>query len=301
MAIRRFKLASDNHPAFGYATIDEISRGGDFFLETGWTPQAAIVSIAQQFNLEAEFVPTSDAILLHLSQVTPGGKVYDINDNVGVAGGSATTIDAFTPTSVLSLTNQEMVFPRTWYLNTSSSGEADQVTLTVGDLVSETDLYAITHPDGEVEGGSILYFGLGTDVSATYGLDPGTRWETATGVTASDDIAEMVFVDGDQVEGDIYYYYQSYGGGAYDMIVTDDGDLHIQFYTPVDTSVQSLMFLIIERMGEPFVIVRMTDENGNESDPFEPVMDDDGTEHRGLWVRCGNIPKGDMMISYYIV
>ena len=302
MAIRRFTLAADNHPAFGFVKIDEISRGGDFFIETGWTPQAAIVALAQQFNLAHEFVPYSGSILYRLEQTTPGAKTYNIFDNIGISGGSAATISSFEKTSVISVAGSEIVSSRTWNLFTTSAGEADQVVFQVGDLTAETDLYAIVHDDDEVDG-NIIYFGAGTDVSATYDLDPGTRWETATSVTVADNIAEMIFVDGTQIEGDIYsiYYEGGYGGGEYDMIVNEDGTVHIQFVNPIDTGSQNLMFVIFERAGEPFVTVKMLNEDETEADPFEILVDEDGTEHRGVRCVCGNIPKGDMMVSYYIV
>jgi hypothetical protein len=288
MALRRFTLAIDNHPAFGFATIEEISRSGEFQLETGWTPQAAIVSLAQQFNLPPEFIPTSGAMLYRLDQASPGGKVYDIYDNIGITGGTAATISIFEHVGVVSPVIEEMVTPRAWYLDTSVTGEADQVTLTVDELSGETDLYAISHGDDEVEG-ELLFFGVGTDVSVAHDLPAGTMWETATSIPADANIAEMVFVDGIQVEGDIYY--GAYG--AYDMTVVE-GTVYISFVTPIDTGVQSLMFGIFDRLGEPIIHVR-------ETNPFEIQIDEEENEHRGVMVTFENFPKGDTILSYYIV
>jgi hypothetical protein len=281
MAIRRYLKASDNSPAYGHAIVDDIQGTGEFQLPIEWTraPQDGIVTFAQSFNLPPEFVPYSGGILRTLSQ-TGMTTVYDIQETVAAA--TATTIGGCDYASVIHPTLMETIKQGAWNLTTSVAGAADQITLTMEEFVAEDPLYAIVHQDGEVQG-NLTYFGTGTDVSSSYGLGPGYRWSVPTSLTSDDDIAEMVFVDGIQIIGDIYDYYQHYGGGAYDMFQMDDGTVEFLLVDPV-LGATTLFFAIFIRVPEPRINIR-----------YEDPFDEDG-----VWIEYFSIPKGDMVISYYI-
>ena len=281
MAIRRYTKASDNSPAWGYAIIEDIQGTGVYKLPMEWTrpPQDGIVAFAQVFNLPPEFVPTSGGLLRTLVRTSPT-TIYDIKETTAAAAG--TTIGATKYTSIIHPTEMRQVHHGAWRLTTSATGAADQVTIEVGEFVADTKLYAIVHDDDEVEG-NLAYFGTGTDVSSSHGLTTGYRWSIPTSLTAGDDIAEMVFVDGVQIVGDIYDYYQHYGGGAYDMFEMDDGTVEILLVDP-SLSPHTLFFAIFIRVPEPRINIR-----------FEDPFDDDG-----VWVEYFDIPKGDIVVSHYI-
>ena len=281
MAIRRFQKAIDNSPAFGFAIVDEIQGSGVFQLPIEWScpPQDGYVGFAQAFNLPPEFVPTSGATLRTLSRTTPT-TIYNIKE--AVAAATATTISAVKYISVIHPTLMRIVHHGAWQLTTSGSGAADQVTMLMKEFVANATLYAVVHDDGEVQG-NLTYFGTGSDVSVAHSLVAGTRWSLPTSLTVGDDIAEMVFVNGVQVSGDLYDYRYSYGGGAYDMFRMDDGTIEIQFVNPV-VAPTTLFFAIFIRVPEPRINIRY-------EDPFD---------ENGVWIEYFNIPKGDIVISYYI-
>jgi hypothetical protein len=289
MALRRFRLASDNHPAYGYIVIDEISRSGEFQIETwGWTPQAAIVSLAEQFRLPSEFVPTSGSTLYRLQM--EGNQysllTYDTSEGTPISLSLLKYVSVIEPVSMCFVP----------IINMYAVGDASGVTsIELATSGLSDAMWAIAHDDDFVEGG-VLYFDNGTDVSVTYGLDPGTRWETATSIPSDANIAEMVFVDGAQVEGDIYY--GEYG--SYQMFIVE-GAVHIQFVTPIDMRVQTLMFVIFDKVGEPIIHLKMRNADGSDADPFEVQIDKDGDEHQGVMVTYENFPKDNATISYYIV
>jgi len=284
MAIRRYKLATDNHPAAGYATIDDIQGSGEFFMELGWTPQAATVSLAKQYMTQPEYVPTSGALLCSLSQDAPASQSYDILEfNLGAA---PTTVSALTYTSVYAwnITGvSNFINMNTWTLLSSVSlTEADKISFSVKDFTAVNALLLVTDPVDTVKG-KPLYAGFGTDVSASFGLPALTKFSVIGGVTELTEVAEMVFVDGIQLSGDIYDYDYHYGTGAYDMTV-ENNILYIQFRTPVDPA-SLAFFIIFLRTPQPELRVRY------ENDPFEDT---------GLWLVYNNLPKGILRFNYYV-
>ena len=51
MAIRRYTLAADNTPEFGYFETDEMAGSGEYFYETSFTPQGVMLAFAQQVGV----------------------------------------------------------------------------------------------------------------------------------------------------------------------------------------------------------------------------------------------------------
>lgn len=280
MAIRRYKLATDNHPAAGYATIDDIQGSGEFFLELGWRPQAATVSLAKQYITPAEYIPTSGTTLYLLDQVAPLGQVYDIKEfTIGMA---ATTVSAFTYTSVFRYDVSYMINRNAWTLLATATDEADQVSLSVKDVKNDSYLVLLSDPDGTVEGHP-LYNGSGSDVSASFSLPARTKYLVLGGVTELTEVAEMVFVNGVQLQGDIYDYYYYYGTGAYDMTV-ENNNLYITFATALSAT-DMVYFMVFLRTAQPELRVRY------ETDPFEA---------NGLWLVYNNLPKGILRFNYFV-
>lgn len=280
MAIRRYKLATDNHPAAGYATIDDIQGSGEFFMELGWKPQAATVSLAKQFMTPAEYIPTSGTTLYVLEQTAPLSQNYDIKEfNTTIP---PATVSSFQYTSVYRLSLNDMVNRNAWSLLSAVSDEADQVSLSVLELKNDQYLILLSDPNGTVEGHPI-YNGFGIDVSATFGLPALTKFQIMGGVTELTEVAEMVFVNGVQLQGDIYDYDYYYGTGAYDMTV-ENGILYITFATPIDL-LDLAYFIVFLRNPQPELRVRY------ESDPFED---------NGLWLVYNNLPKGILRFNYYV-
>lgn len=280
--IRRYLKSSDNAPAWGFAIIDDIQGSGVFKLPIEWTraPQDGIVTFAQAFNLPPEFIPTSGSTLYTLAQ-TGTNTIYDIKDTDATA--AVATISGIKYTSVLHPTSMRLVNQGAWRLTSSGAGAADQVTMSIAEYAAVDPLYAFVHDVGMIQG-NMAYFGGGTDVSATYSLATGTRWSLPTSLTAADDIAEMVFADGEQIVGDIYDYQYSYGGGAYDMFKMEDGTVEIQLVDPV-VAPTTLFFALFIRVPEPRINIR-----------FEDPFDEDG-----VWIEYFDIPKGDIVVSYYIL
>lgn len=290
MAIRRYKLAIDNHPAAGYATIDDIQGSGEFFVDIGWKPQAATVSFAKQYVLPPEFIPYEGSHLYLLVQDAPLSRTYDILDFTSIAGfpGVPTSLGVNQYTNLfyfdfLSGTNSYFVNPNSWNMFSSgATASADKISLNVADFAPVQFLFLISNPLDVVKG-DLLYFGSGADVSATYGLPPLTKFEIIGGVEALTDIAEMIFVKGEQWVGDIYDYYYHYGTGSYDLTV-EDGTLYIQFNSPLDPD-WPYFFLIFNKFPQPEIKVRY------ENDPFE---------ENGFWVVYNNLPKGILRFNYYV-
>lgn len=282
MAIRTFELAIDNHPVYGYATVEEISGSGVFRIRTGVRRiQAATLAIAEQYPLPHEFIPSADSTLYTLSE----NSATEFAIQTHAITPAPATVPSTSRGTVLDAT-VPVVLPSNggWVTTDSPPGEADLVTLAVGDMSGDT-LYLITHNDYLVDA-KLVYVGGGTDVSATYGLPTGSRFKLMEGVTKADDLAEMVFVDGVQLVGDIYNYEYEYGEGAYKLIFTELLELHAQLTTAVDTVTQALTFFVFSRMPRPMLRVRA-------NDPFS-IYDGEW----GVWVEYFNIPKGDMVFNY---
>jgi len=284
MAIRRYKLAIDNHPAAGYATIDDIQGSGEFFMELGWHPQAATVSLAKQYFTPAKFIPISDSKLYVLLQTAPGALSYNINTCTTVP--AATDVSSLTYSSLFNWSissRSNFINTNSWHLysNISPTG-ADQAILYVNDFTAYMTLLLLSHPDDFIDG-ECIYSGFGSDVSVTYGLPALTKFELLSGVSSLSEIAEMVFIDGDQVTGDIYDYDYSYHTGAYFLSIESDV-LYLQFYTPVSPA-ELAYFMVFRRQPEPELRVRY------ESDPFED---------NGLWIVYNNLPKGTLIFNYFV-
>jgi hypothetical protein len=284
MAIRTFQLAIDNHPVYGYVPVPNISGTGVLRLKTGVRRvQAAMVAFAEQYSLPHEFLPSSGASLNVLTQSDPTTYAIETAE-ISPAGATISVLDH---ASVIYETAPALI-PHQGFQLTASSGEFDGLTMLTKEYTAATTLYLITHATAEVRG-PLSYFGEGTDVSATYSLDTGTRFLLMTGVTRDDDLAEMIFVDGTQLTGDVYDYHYNYGTGNYQLIYTDDFELHVQFAAPVDTSTSHLRFAVFERTPRPMIRVR-------ENEPF--VIDEDGDY--GVWIEYFNIPKGDMYFNCWL-
>ena len=284
MAIRRYTKASDNAPAWGYAVIDEIQGTGVFKLPVEWTraPQDGIVCFAQAFNLPPEFVPTGGSRLYILSRTAPGGIIYDIG--TCTIPSATTGVSVIENATVITPNDQIIIPPQAWYyITTGLPTSPSRIELYTKEFTGEATLYAITHTSQVVKA-PMVYFGAGDDVSASHGLATGTRWSIGISMPEDANIAEMVFVDGEQIVGDTYDYYQSYGGGAYDMFRMDDGTIEIQLVDPVNVSTTTLFFALFRRYAEPRINIR-----------FEDPLDEDG-----VWIEYFDIPKGDIVISYYI-
>lgn len=280
--MRRYKLATDNHPAAGYATIDDIQGSGEFFMELGWKPQAATVSLAKQFMTPAEYIPTSGVSLYILEQNAnaPLGQIYDIKEST--TGYPGTTVSALNYTSLFRMDNNDMISPNAWSLLATATDMADQVSLSVKEFKSDTSLILLSDNYGVVEG-QLVYSGIGSDVSAVFGLPALTKFQILGGITELTEVAEMVFVNGEQVQGDIYDYYYYYGTGAYDMTV-EDGILYITFASALNVT-DLLYFMVFLRKSQPELRVRYEDE------PFDD---------NGLWLVYNNLPKGILRFNYYI-
>lgn len=285
MAIRTFELAIDNHPVYGYYRVTDIGGSGVMRVNTGVRRiQAATVAIAEQYSLPPEYIPMSGATVHRLLQKVD--NFYDIFSRSQAP--VPATIPAHINATVIHPTEMKVVSPQAWYLYTSTSpgDPADEVVFISQEYsVSMPAMFAITHPQAEVRG-DLVYFGQGSDVSFIYGLPPGSRFNLMSGVTEDDDLAEMVFVDGLQTEGDIYYYDESYGEGAYRLIFTEGLDLEVLFSTPVDTTMVTLDFAVFRRMPRPMLRVRA-------DDPFSLYEG-----NNGVWLEYFNIPKGDMTFNF---
>lgn len=284
MAIRRYKLAIDNHPVAGYATIDDIQGSGEFFMEIGWEPQAATVSLAKQYMTPEEYIPTSDAKIYYLGQSSPGSQDYDIYNFL--TSPTAATVSALTYNSIYTLNlsgDSNYIRNNSWYLNSNISLSAvDQVVFSVKDFTSKTTLLLLNDQYNVIDGHP-LYAGYGIDVSVSFGLPALTKFLLYTGIDSLSEIAEMVFVDGIQIEGDIYDYDYSYHTGAYYLTIESNA-LYLQFITPLDP-LSMAFFMVFRRQSEPEIRVRY------ESDPFEET---------GLWIVYNNLPKGTLRFNYYV-
>lgn len=284
MAIRTFQLAIDNHPVYGYVPVPNISGSGVLRLKTGVRRvQAAMVAFAEQYPSHHEYIPSSGASLYLLSQDI--STTYQIAE--ATIPSALTEISVFDNATVVHATTPSIVPPPGYQFSVGNVGP-NGISLLTKELTAISTLYMITHPISEVRG-PLSYFGAGTDVSATYSLAAGTRFRLMTGVTRDDDLAEMIFVDGTQITGDVYDYHYNYGTGSYQLIYTDDFELHVQFATPIDTSTSYLRFAVFERTPRPMIRVR-------ENDPF--VLDEDGDY--GVWIEYFNIPKGDMYFNCWL-
>jgi len=284
MALRRFTLATDNHPAYGYATIDDLSGSGEILIEVGWLPQAATVALTQQFGLPHEYFPPTGTELQKCTRDGVGGVVYSIEDYDG-SSWSASTVASSKKVSLFNenALSSYQVSDHGWYINTASTpGPSDKVTLTAGDLTTVDDLWLMTRDDAATTG--ILYeSGTGSDVSATYSLPTRTRYEITTGIASTEDIAEMVFVNGAQLQGDVYSGSYDYGIGSYDRLLLDTGELHISFESALEAT-DHVYFFVFSIFPRPYVRVKA-------SSPFTST---------GFIIEYGNIPKGDMSFNYYV-
>lgn len=287
MAIRRYKLAIDNHPAAGYATIDDIQGSGEFFMELGWEPQAATVSLAKQYMTPPEYVPTKEAVLHILLQdgATPSGQAYNIIE--ASAAATPMTVSALQYTSIYTfdfISSSFFINPNSWTLFSNISIDmADQVVFSTRDFIVSTPVMLMLVDRYHTIQAKPLYAGFGIDASASFGLPPLTKFEIMGGITELTEVAEMVFIDGIQLEGDIYDYDYYYGTGAYDMTV-ENNILYIQFNTPVDPF-QLAFFIIFARAAQPELRVRY------ENNPFE---------ENGMWLVYNNLPKGILRFNYYV-
>lgn len=297
MAIRRYTKASDNSPAWGYAVIEDIQGSGDFKLPLSWTraPQDGIVCFGQSFNLPNEFIPYSGTVLRRLDRAGAAGTL-NYNINTDEASPASETISDLECCTVLHGSLHELLQAPSWYLYSGTPGsEASQVRLESQQVTDVTPHFAIVHSDLPVMG-RLSHFGSGTDVSATYGLAARTRYSFATAFQFPadpdnpghpgqyDNVAEMVWVNGDQVIGDIYSHYYDYGGGAYDMHPMPDGTVEIQFVDPLEAT-DVLHVALFNRWPEPMINIR-----------YESPFDADG-----VWIQYWNLPKGDLIISYYVM
>lgn len=287
MAIRRYNLAIDNHPASGYGIIDDIQGDGEFFLEIGWEPQAATISFARQYITPSEYIPFEGSHLYILSQDAPNSQTYDIYDKTSIAGPDiAQTISSRDYVSVFYSdlsTDYYYVTPRSWsLLSALSLSEADKISFSVKDFIGISTMFLIENPNDTVKG-SLRYHGLGTDVSLSYSLPALSKFELCSGVSALTDIAEMIFVQGNQIVGDIYSYYYDYGVGNYDLTV-ENNTLYIKFNSPLDPD-WPYYFFIFDKIPSPEIMVRY------DKDPFE---------ENGLWIEYKNLPKGILKFNYYI-
>lgn len=297
MAIRRYTKASDNSPAWGYAVLEDIQGTGDFKLPVSWTraPQDGIVAFAQTFNLPSEFIPTSDTVLRRLDRIGGSGTLnYTVNTDVATPAG--TTISDLSCCTVVHSSSQDLVQPSSWYTYSSTPGTGgSQIRFLSQEVTDVTPHYAIVHDHLPIVG-RLSYFGSGSDVSATYGLAARTRYSFTTAFQFPEDpenpghpgqwdnVAEMVWVNGVQIVGDIYSYYYQYGGGVYDMFQMPDGTVEIQFVTPIGAT-DVLHVALFLRWPQPAINIR-----------YESPFDEDG-----LWIQYWNIPKGDIVISYYVM
>lgn len=297
MAIRRYTKASDNSPAWGYAVIEDIQGTGDFKMPLAWTraPQDGIVSFAQSFNLPNEFIPIQDTVLRRLDRAGGSGTLnYDINTDV--ASPAASTISDLECCTVVHSTSEDLVQPSAWYLYSATPGsDGTQVRFLSQQVTDVASHFAIVHADLPIMG-RLSYFGSGTDVSATYGLAARTRYAFATAFQFPadpdnpghpglyDNVAEMVWVNGVQIVGDTYSHYYSYGGGSYDLFPMPDGTVEIQFVTPLEAT-DVLRVALFNRWPQPMINIR-----------YEDPFDEDG-----VWIQYWNIPKGDLLISYYVM
>jgi hypothetical protein len=291
MAIRRYTLATDNHPASGYATIDNIEGSGEFFLEIGWRPQAATLSLATQYPLADSFIPSSGAALYLLGQksgIPPDDQIYYIAEAVSPYAPVTWDVVAFrdlqntlfypdvTPTLSYEMPNN------IWYYYSDIASDVDSVLVTAKLFTASTLLFMLSHTTAKING-ELSYFGTGTDVSATFGLPARTKYELMTGVAEDADLAEIVIVNGQQVVGDTYSYYYHYGQGFYDMRI-EEGVLYIYFTVPLNIS-DEYFFFIFHPVPRPELRVRF------ETDPFDD---------NGLWIVYNNLPEGMLKFNYYI-
>jgi len=288
MAIRRYTLATDNMPATGYVEIDDISGSGDFHVEIGWTPQAATVSLAKYYNLPSEYIPSSGTLLYELEQDAPSSLTYDIKEVDTFVTPSTTTISSIYFTDIFYVSSiYKMISRQAWNLYTSSSGAADKIQFQVKEFDSVSTLWAMVHPEVQIEG-DLRYFGAGTDVSASWGLAPRTKIQLVSGISESDDIAEIVFVNGAQIIGDTYdeYYYE--GQGAYDLTI-ENNILYCTF-REVPGADDPYYFAIFDKRPEPELRIRF------ENAPFS----DGPNGEKGMWLIYKNIPKGILRFNYYV-
>lgn len=329
MANYRFILADDNRPADGTMTLEGISGSGELFVELGWVPNGGTVSLARAFNLPAEFAPNAGATLDELQQ-SGTLNIYDLLTHVAVP--SATTFDSAAYQSVLNPTTQKFITDRGWYITSTGAGVApSQVTFMTQEYTATPLLYALSHDDAQVCG-EVAYFGVGTDVSASYGLAARTRWSLATTLTDEDDIAEMVFEDGGQIQGDFYNWGEDFRSGLAGRVTVLVGTplgvdgiagrctvLGTTSHTSLGAAVTVLPKIKVyevfrmedgttevqfeEAVGGTttlkFLVIRRRPEPTVQLRATRPFADDAGGRH-GFWVTYKNLPKGDAKMNYHV-
>jgi hypothetical protein len=292
MAIRRYTLATDNHPASGYATIDNIEGSGEFFLEIGWRPQAATVSLATQYALEDTFVPIADAtfhFLWQKSVTPPDDQIYYILEGVfpltPITPWDAAALKDLHHTIFYADITPSLSYEianNLWYYYSDAGSPVDSIFITAKVFTGETALGMLGHTTAKING-RLSYFGSGTDVSVSFGLPALTKFEIMTGVADDADFAEVIIINGQQVVGDTYSYYYPYGQGFYDMTI-ESGSLYITFKNALDVS-DEYFFFIFRPVPRPELRVRF------ETDPFDD---------NGLWIVYNNLPEGMLKFNYYI-
>jgi len=180
-----------------------------------------------------------------------------------------------------------MISGQAWNLYTSGSGMADKIQFTVKEFDSISTLWAMVHDVSPVEG-DLRYFGIGTDASASFGLPPRTKILLISGIEDIEDIAEIVFVNGEQIEGDTYSEYYYYGQGAYDLTI-ENSNLYCTFREAPGID-DPYYFAIFDRKPSPQLRVRF------EKDPFA----DGPNGEKGMWLVYQDIPKGVLIFNYFI-